>query len=117
MHVCEDGMHIYVSEIPEATYNEDTQEWEGTFFMTKMSPEWQTANLPEELPEGWLTLKFWLNEAGEVTITYTDYEEDTVETVTVNKFIFFKVKYVGGGLGNSDFDAGGNYDVIIKAYK
>ena len=112
-NIVEDDMAIHVSEIPEATYNEDTEEWEGTFFMIKMSHEWQMT-WP---PEGWMTLKFWLNEVGEVTITYTDFEEETVETVTVTKFIFFKIKYVGPGEGNSDFDAERSYDIIIKAYK
>jgi len=111
--IWEDGGTIHVSEIPEAAYNEDTDEWEGTCFMTKMSSDW-IMNWP---PQGWLSLKFWLNGAGEVTITYTDNDESSIETVTVTKFIFFKVKYVGNGQGNSDFDAGQNYDVIIKAYK
>ncbi len=107
-NIQEDNITIYISPIPEATYNATTGEWEGTYVMDKISLDW---------PYGWLSLKFWLNGAGTVTIRYEDADENSVETVTVTEYIFFKVVYVGGGEGNSDFDAGHNYDVIIKAYK
>ena len=63
----------------------------------------------------WVSYKFWLNGSGPVTIT----RDDGIETneVEVTEFIFFKVQWVGNGEGNSDYDAGCNFDIKIQAYK
>jgi hypothetical protein len=89
----EDGVTIDVSEIPEATLNEDTDEWEGTWVMLKISP-------------AWVAYKFWLNGAGTVTITYT-YDDGTIVNKEATEFIFFKTK-----IGEEGFEK-----IILQAYK
>ena len=81
--IVEDGVTITVSEIPVSIYNEETEEWEGTHLMWK-------ANYNAE--EYSFSMKFWLNGAGPVDITY-DYGGEQ-ETKQATEFIFFKSGYV-----------------------
>lgn len=88
----EDNVTIKVSEIPEATYNSDTGEWEGTWVMLKISTTW-------------VTYKFWLNNAGVVNINYI-YKDGTIITDEAREFIFFKTE-----IGEDGFEK-----ISIQAY-
>ena len=120
--IWEDSTTITISGIPLATFNDETQEWEGTHILLKWSRAWEAATIPwqpyytgEWTKQAWCHYKFWLNGSGPVTITRDDGVTQIVEEVT--EFIFFKVQYAGENMGNSDFDAGRNFDVTIQAYK
>jgi len=119
--IWEDDLIISVSAIPEAEVEwiydgdviVDCEYISGTILMWKTSKAWYEEPLTEN---AWASYKFWLNGSGPVTIT----RDDGVTTPTVEnvkKFIFFKVQYVGDGMGNSDFDVGRNFDITIQAYK
>ena len=97
--IIEDGVTITVSEMPEATYNEETGEWEGTHLMWKgrYSNDW-----PEK---SWFTYKFWLNGSGPVSITYT-YEDGPEVEDFATEFIFFKVQFTDNG-----------WETTLQAYK
>ena len=94
--IYEDGVTIYVSAIPDATYNEETGEWEGTHLMWKA----RYGNTPEK---SWSTYKFWLNGAGPVTITY-DYGDSNIVYDHATEFIFFKWDW-------------GTGEITLQAYK
>jgi len=112
--IWEDGVTILVSEIPEADFDWDTWEYlGGTMLMWKVSHAWMEDPYQKN---AWASYKFWLNGSGPVTIT-RDYGETEIVIEEVTEFIFFKVRYVGDGMGNSDIDAGRNFDITIQAYK
>ena len=120
--IWEDDTTIVVSAIPLAAYNAETGEWEGTHILLNWSRHWEAATYPESpyytgewTKQAWAQHYFWLNGSGTVTITREDGETQTVEEVT--EFIFFRIQYVGGGMGNSDFTVGKDFDVTIQAYK
>lgn len=99
----EGGTTITVSAIPDEAH-----------MLLKVSRAYMES-YPEWTKQAWVKYCFWLNGSGPVTITRDDGTTQTVEEVT--EFIFLKVQYVGPGEGNSDYDAGRNFDVTIQAYK
>ncbi len=96
--IIDHGVTIVVSEIPEASYNEETGEWEGTHLMWK-------GRYGNTLENTWFTRKFWLNGSGSVGITYT-YEDGTVVEDYATEFLFFKDRYTDNG-----------WETTLQAYK
>jgi len=91
--IMEDDVTITVSEIPEATYNRNTGKWDGTWIMLKAGPTWTT-------------YKFWLNNAGVVTIEYS-FNDGTIITDEATEYIFFKTK-----IGEDGWEK-----IILQVYK
>jgi len=111
--IWEDDVTIVMSAIPEATVDENWEYIAGTVLMYKASHAWLENPYQQN---AWVSYKFWLNSYGPVPITYA-YDGGPTVTENITEFVFIRVQYVGEGVGNSDYDAGRNFDITIQAYK
>lgn len=84
--IVQNGVTIVVDAIPQGTYDEETDEWTETHLMWKANYNAKDYSF---------SMKFWLNGAGPVAITYY-YEDGTTIQDEATDFIFFKSGYVDG---------------------
>lgn len=111
-----------VSEIPIATWNNETKQMRGTYLLLNWNQEWDDANNPESenfeiyVPGAWCYYYFALN-GSEVTVTNYTKNGSTLSVDIIDECILFKVERTEDGKGNSNYDAGRNFDIEILGYK
>ena len=102
-----------MSAIPLATWDDETKQMVGTYVLLNWNDKWEDANNPQSDKYGeyqvgaWCYYYFALN-GEEVTVNY-----DTI----IYECIIFKVERAEEHCGNSNYDAGRNFDIENVGYK
>ena len=105
-----------VSAIPTATWNNETKQMDGPYILLNWNQKWDDANNPDSenfniyVPGAWCYYYFALN-GSQVTVT------NSGDGTTIYECILFKVERVQDGEGNSNYDAGRNFDIAIIGYE